>query len=68
MLEYAEAMTKTPADVPEELFRRLSASLSPEQMMELTAAIALENFSARFNQAFGIGADPPVPAEKGEDR
>jgi alkylhydroperoxidase family enzyme len=53
-LEYAEAITGTPARVPEELFRALEAQLSPEQMVELTAAVALENFSARFNQAFAI--------------
>jgi alkylhydroperoxidase family enzyme len=47
-------MTATPARVPEELFRALEAQLSPEQMVELTAAVALENFSARFNQAFAI--------------
>jgi len=53
-LEYAEAMSATPARVPEELFRALEVQLSPEQMVELTAAVALENFSARFNQAFDI--------------
>jgi alkylhydroperoxidase family enzyme len=47
-------MTGTPAQVSEDLFRRLAARLSPQQMVELTAAIALENFSARFNRAFGI--------------
>jgi alkylhydroperoxidase family enzyme len=53
-LEYAEAMTATPARVPEELFLALAAQLTPEQLVELTAAVALENFSARFNQAFAI--------------
>lgn len=53
-LEYAEAMTQTPAVVSDELFCELSAQLTPEQMVELTAAIAVENFSARFNHAFGI--------------
>jgi alkylhydroperoxidase family enzyme len=47
-------MTATPARVPDELFLRLSEQLSAKQMVELTAAIALENFSARFNRAFGI--------------
>lgn len=53
-LEYAEAMTATPARVPDELFHALEEQLSPEQMVELTAAVAMENFSARFNQAFAI--------------
>ena len=60
-LEYAEAMTATPARVHEELFRALEAQLSPEQMVELTAAIALENFSARFNHAFGIEPEGRTP-------
>ncbi|MFN2365108.1 MAG: carboxymuconolactone decarboxylase family protein [Desulfurivibrionaceae bacterium] len=54
ILSYAEAMTSTPARVSDDLFRRLSEQLSPEQLVELTAAIALENFSARFNRAFEI--------------
>ncbi len=53
-MAYAEAVSATPARVSEALFQRLAAHLSPEQMVELTAAIALENFSARFNRAFGI--------------
>jgi alkylhydroperoxidase family enzyme len=47
-------MTATPAKISDELFRRLVERLSPVQMVELTTAIALENFSARFNRAFGI--------------
>lgn len=56
-------MTLTPAKVTEELFRRLAGQLSPEQMVELTAAIALENFSARFNHAFDV---EPGPGKRGE--
>jgi alkylhydroperoxidase family enzyme len=47
-------MTATPARVSAALFQQLEEQLSPEQLVELTAAIALENFSARFNRAFGI--------------
>lgn len=54
VLAYSEAMSATPVQVSDALFRRLAEHLSPEQMVELTAAIALENFSARFNRAFGI--------------
>jgi alkylhydroperoxidase family enzyme len=57
VLSYTDAMTVTPARVPDDLFRRLAEKLSPQQMVELTAAIALENFSARFNRAFGIEPD-----------
>lgn len=54
VLRYARTMTETPSNVPDPLFDELEASFTPEQMVELTAAIALENFSARFNDAFGI--------------
>jgi len=57
VLAYAEAMSATPANVPDALYDRLAAQLSPPQMVELTSAIALENFSARFNRAFRISAE-----------
>jgi alkylhydroperoxidase family enzyme len=69
ILRYAVALTHTPAEVPEELFDRLRGHLSPEQMVELTTAIAWENFRARFNRGFDIesegfaeGAACPVDA------
>ena len=57
VLRYAEAMTRTPVDVPEELFGRLRARLDPRQMVELTSAIAWENYRARFDHAFGVEAE-----------
>ena len=56
MLDYAAAMTRTPVDVPDELFAALRAHLSEPQLVELTAAIAWENHRARFNRPFQIGA------------
>ncbi len=41
-------------DVPDELFDRLRAELDEPQLVELTNIIALENYRARFNWAFGI--------------
>lgn len=55
-LEYAEAMTATPARIPDELFERLRARWDERQLVELTTAIAFENYRARFNHAFGMGA------------
>ncbi len=52
----AAAVTKTPADVPGELFDALCEHVNEAQLVELTAAIALENYRARFNHAFGIGS------------
>ena len=56
VLEYAEAMTHTPAVIDDELFERMRGRFDERQLVELTAAIALENFRARFNHAFGMGA------------
>ena len=55
VLRYAGA-TRTPADVPEELFDELREHFSEAQLVELTAAITLENYRARFNHAFGMGS------------
>ena len=54
VLEYAEAMTRTPVRVPDELFAALRRSFDERQMVELTAAIAWENYRARFDHAFGV--------------
>ncbi len=56
VLEYAEGMTRTPAAVREDLFDALSERLDEAQLVELTAAIAWENYRARFNHAFGMGS------------
>jgi alkylhydroperoxidase family enzyme len=53
-LEYAERMTYTGQKVDEELFARLRAQFSEPQIVELTAAIALENFRSKFNPALGV--------------
>ena len=55
-LAYAEAMTITGHKVTDALFARLRAHLSEAQMVELTAAVALENFRSKFNVALGIEA------------
>ncbi len=56
LLDYATAMTRTPVDVPDEMFARLRERFSETQLVELTAAIAWENYRARFDHAFGIEA------------
>lgn len=57
VLRYAVAMTETPVDVSDELFAELQKQLDPQQMVELTSAIAWENYRARFDHAFGIEAE-----------
>ena len=68
VVAYAVEMTRTPVDVPAELFSALRAELDDAQMVELTAAIAWENWRARFNHALEIqsgglseGAFCPLP-------
>ena len=57
VLRYAEGMTRTPAEVSDAVFEELSILFSAEQIVELTAAVALENFRARFNCALKIESD-----------
>ena len=54
VIEYAEAISQTPVDVPHELFERLRARFDEPQIVELTWAAAIENLRARFNWALGI--------------
>lgn len=54
VIEYAEAMTRTPVDVPDELFARLRAQFDERQIVELTMVVALENLYSRFNWTLGI--------------
>jgi AhpD family alkylhydroperoxidase len=54
VLEYAEAMTRTPVEVPEELFARLREHFDERQIVELTMSIGLENLYSRTNWALGI--------------
>jgi alkylhydroperoxidase family enzyme len=66
-LEYAEAMTITGQRVGDELFARLRALFDDAQIVELTAAVALENFRSKFNVPLGIEAQgfcilPHLPA------
>ena len=54
VLEYATEMTRTPVEVSEDLFGRVRKHFDAAQMIELTAAIAWENYRARFDHALGI--------------
>lgn len=56
VLDYAEAITRTPAEVTDEIFARVREHFDDAQIVELTNEIAWENWRARFNWAFDIGA------------
>ncbi len=55
VLDYATGMSRTPADVPEEMFARLRDHFDEAQLVELTYHIARETLRGRFNLALGIG-------------
>ena len=55
-IAYAEAMTITGQRVSDALFARVRACFDEAQIVELTAAVALENFRSKFNVALGIEA------------
>jgi alkylhydroperoxidase family enzyme len=55
-LEYAEVMTITGQRVTDGLFGRLKAFYDEAQIVELTAAVALENFRSKFNVPLGVEA------------
>lgn len=57
LLQMADAMADTPSNVNDELYAELRRHFSEEQLIELAASAALENFRARYNRVFDIGSD-----------
>ena len=55
-LEYAERITTSGQKVDDALFAELKKHFSEAQIVELTAAIAMENFRSKFNPPLGIEA------------
>ena len=53
-LEYADCMTISGRDVEDELFARLRRFYDDDALVELTATIAWENASSKFNRALRI--------------
>ena len=56
-LELAERMTYTGKRVTERFFKRLQKEFTDEELVELAAIIAYENFRSKFNPVFGIEAN-----------
>jgi alkylhydroperoxidase family enzyme len=55
-LDYAERMTITGRKIDDALFAVLKKHFTEAQIVELTAAIAVENFRSKFNPALGVEA------------
>ncbi|MFN8639383.1 MAG: hypothetical protein U0360_07980 [Dehalococcoidia bacterium] len=49
-------MSRTPAEIDEATFDALRPHFTEPQLVELVATIAMENYRARLNRAFGIEA------------
>jgi alkylhydroperoxidase family enzyme len=57
LLQMADALADTPANVSDELYAELRRHFSEEQLIELAATAAMENYRARSNRVFDVGSD-----------
>ncbi len=65
-LAYGEAMTRSELGVTDEVMLRLKRHFTDDGIVELTALIAFQNMSSKFNAALGVPAQgfcrlPPKP-------
>jgi alkylhydroperoxidase family enzyme len=65
-IELCERMTYTNKRVTDRFFSRLKKHFTDEELVELAAIIALENFRSKFNPVFAVEAQGfcPLPAVK----
>jgi alkylhydroperoxidase family enzyme len=57
VIELADVLTETPSNVSDDLYARLRNEFSEEQLMQLGAQIAFENYRARWNRIFDVESD-----------
>ena len=57
VIELADAMVSTPSNISDELYARLREKFSEEQLLQLGAQLAFENYRARLNRVFDVGSD-----------
>jgi alkylhydroperoxidase family enzyme len=57
VIELDDAMVATPSNVSDDLYARLRNQFSEEQLLELGAQIAFENYRARLNRVFDVASD-----------
>ena len=57
VLRLAVALTRTPSDVPDDLYATLRNRFSERELVELSAAIAWENYRARLNRTFAVESE-----------
>jgi alkylhydroperoxidase family enzyme len=67
VIELADAMANTPSNISDELYARLRDKFSEEQLLQLSAQLAFENYRARLNRVFDVGSDDLYhPAARGD--
>ena len=57
VIELADEMANTPSNISDELYARLRERFSEEQLLQLSAQLAFENYRARLNRVFDVGSD-----------
>jgi alkylhydroperoxidase family enzyme len=66
VLAYAEAMTRSDADVDDDLFTALREEFEERELILLTAWICLENFYSKFNRSFRVDPQGFCPVARPE--
>jgi alkylhydroperoxidase family enzyme len=68
VIELADEMANTPSNISDDLYARLREKFSEEQLLQLSAQLAFENYRARLNRVFDVGSDdlyhPQMNAEE----
>jgi len=57
LLRMTDAMADTPSNVSEQLYAELRQHFTENQLIELAADAAQENFRARWNRVFDVASD-----------
>ena len=50
-------MADTPSNISDDLYARLRETFSEEQLLQVGAQVAFENYRARLNRVFNVGSD-----------
>ena len=67
LIRLADALAGAPVEVSDALYAGLRTHFSEEELIELAADAAQENYRARWNRVFDVGSDAlycPVPSGK----
>ena len=68
VIELADRISEATSNVSDEFYSRLRTQFSEEQLLELGAQIAFENFRARLNRVFDVGSDELYKIQSSEKR